>query len=227
MSKQEVKKENRDQQKKTKILEKERAQEAAEQTAKSYSSKTLRAFSAVRKSNTNLFISIREAYDALFVPGAKTDSNEMLAFNIYKLKVLTVCDRSSFNKIVSICSNDLIMNNLDRLPVAWSTLSKLDAILKTDDEATHEYFIELLDTDKINVKSTANSVVALFSDDDDDEEAAAAAESHEPVVSYDSRAFTDAQNEQIAEALEALVEVGFTIEDRAAEVEDDNEERSA
>lgn len=124
--------------------------------------KTKRVFNNVRKSNTTLFETIREAYDDIFDPEHPVASKKNLQWRRYRLEVEEFCDKSSLNKIVSICQNDLIMKNLARLPVAWSTLSTLNTLLKTDDESVAETFVEFLDTDKINVLSTAKSVSDLL-----------------------------------------------------------------
>ena len=124
--------------------------------------KTKRVFNNVRKSNTTLFETIREAYDDIFDPEHPVASKQNLQWRRYRLEVEVFCDKSSLNKIVSICQNDLIMKNLARLPVAWSTLSTLNVLLKTDDESVAETFVEFLDTDKITVTSTAKSIVDLF-----------------------------------------------------------------
>ena len=124
--------------------------------------KTKRVFNNVRKSNTTLFETIREAYDDIFDPEHPVASKKNLQWRRYRLEVEQFCDKSSLNKIVSICQNDLIMKNLARLPVAWSTLSALNVLLKTDDKSVAKNFVEFLDTDKINVLSTAKSVVDLL-----------------------------------------------------------------
>ena len=224
MNKQDQKKLQNEECSKTEALDVKRAEENAQEIAKQYSSRTKRMFKAVRKSNTNLFMSIKEAYDALYVPEAKTNSTEMLAYNHYKLEVLTVCDRSSFNKIVSICSNELIMTNLARLPVAWSTLSKLDCLLKTEDVSVHQKFIDLLDQDQINIKSTASSIAKLFALDDEEDEDAVV--SSEPVVTYDSSLFSEADLVKLDEAFDTLIALGFKIEDVAEESAEVDEETS-
>jgi hypothetical protein len=149
MNKQNQKKLKNEEMRKTAEVQAERAQKSAQEFAKPFATSTRRAFSAVRKGNTNLFVSIKEAYDALFVPEVASNSEELLPWSHYKLEVLTFCDRSSFNKIVSICQNDLIMTNLDRLPAAWSTLSKLNALLSTDDKSVAKHFIKSLDSAEI------------------------------------------------------------------------------
>jgi hypothetical protein len=221
MNKQDQKKLQREERAKTAALEAQRAVESAQETAKPFADNTKKALNAVRKSNSSLFVSIKEAYDALYVPEADTDSTEMLAFNHYKLEVLALFDRSSFNKCLRICKNDLIMSNLDRLPVAWSTLSKIDSILSSD-ESLHSVFIEMLDANEINVKSTENSVIKSFSvsDDDEEDEDADCVESTEPVVTYDSSKFSETELVKLREAFATLEELGFTIEDQSTESED-------
>jgi hypothetical protein len=123
--------------------------------------KTKRVFNNVRKSNTTLFETIREAYDALFDDAHPVSHKQNLQWRRYRLEVEEFCDKSSLNKIVSICQNDLIIKNLDRLPPAWSTLSALNVLLKTD-KSVAKTFVELLDADKINVISTAKSIVDLL-----------------------------------------------------------------
>lgn len=220
MNKQDQLKLQREERSKTAAVEAQRAVESAQETAKPFADNTKKALSSVRKSNTSLFVSIQEAYKALYVPEAKTDAPEMLAFNHYKLEVLAVFDRSSFNKCVRICKNDLIMSNLARLPVAWSTLSKLDSIL-TSDESLHSVFIEKLDANEINVQSTENSVIKSFSvTEAEEDEDADCVESTEPVVTYDSSKFTETQLVKLREAFATLEELGFTIEDQSVESED-------
>jgi len=219
MNKQETQKLQNEQNRKTAEAQKNRAQEAAQETANPFIDNTKHAYNAVRKSNTSLFVSIKEAYEALYVPEAHPDSPEMLAFTIYKSSIISVFDRSSFNKCVRICKNDLIMSNLDRLPVAWSTLSKLDSIL-TSDESLHSVFIEKLDSNEINVRSTENAVIKMFTKNDEEDEDADCVESTEPVVTYDSTKFTETQLVKLRKAFKTLEELGFTIEDQSAESED-------
>jgi len=219
MNKQETQKLQNEQNRKTAEAQKNRAQEAAQETANPFIDNTKHAYNAVRKSNTSLFVSIKEAYEALYVPEAHPDSPEMLAFTIYKHSIISVFDRSSFNKCVRICKNDLIMSNLDRLPVAWSTLSKLDSIL-TSDESLHSVFIEKLDSNEINVRSTENAVIKMFTKNDEEDEDADCVESTEPVVTYDSTKFTETQLVKLRKAFKTLEELGFTIEDQSAESED-------
>jgi hypothetical protein len=219
MNKQETKKLQNEQNRKTAEAQKNRAQELAQETANPFIDNTKHAYNAVLKSNTSLFVSIKAAYEALYVPEAHPDSPEMLAFTIYKSSIISVFDRSSFNKCVRICKNDLIMSNLDRLPVAWSTLSKLDSIL-TSDESLHSVFIEKLDSNEINVRSTENAVIKMFTKNDEEDEDADCVESTEPVVTYDSTKFTGTQLVKLRKAFKTLEELGFTIEDQSAESED-------
>ena len=219
MNKQEAKKLQNEQNRKTAEAQKNRAQEVAQETANPFIDNTKHAYNAVRKSNTSLFVSIKAAYEALYVPEAHPDSPEMLAFTIYKSSIISVFDRSSFNKCVRICKNDLIMSNLDRLPVAWSTLSKLDSIL-TSDESLHSVFIEKLDSNEINVRSTENAVIKMFTKNDEEHEDEDSVESSEPVVTYDSSKFTKTQLAKLRKAFKTLEELGFTIEDQSAESED-------
>ncbi len=220
MNKQETKKLQNEQNRKTAEAQKNRAQELAQETANPFIDNTKHAYNAVRKSNTSLFVSIKAAYEALYVPEAHPDSPEMLAFTIYKSSIISVFDRSSFNKCVRICKNDLIMSNLDRLPVAWSTLSKLDSIL-TSDESLHSVFIEKLDSNEINARSTENAVIKSFSvSDEEEDEDADCVESTEPVVTYDSTKFTETQLAKLRKAFKTLEELGFTIEDQSTESED-------
>jgi hypothetical protein len=195
-----------------------------EKLAKKYANKTKRAFSAIRKNNTTLFVSIREAYDAIFDTEHKWNTKENSAWQHYRVEVLKFCDKSSFNKIFSICQNDLIMSNLDRLPVAWSTLSTIDVLLKTDDEdeTVADLFVEYLDADKITVTSTAKSIVDLFRPETEPADPV----SEEPKITYDSSVYSDEQLEQIQEAFSILEALGFVIED-AAEVSEEVSEEEA
>jgi hypothetical protein len=222
MNKQNQKKLRNEEMRKTAEVQAERADKSAQESAKPFATSTRRAFSAVRKGNTNLFVSIKKAYDALFVPEVASNSEELLAWQHYRLEVLTFCDRSSFNKIVSICENDLIMTNLDRLPVAWSTLAKIDCLLKTDDDG--ESFIALLDSNEINVTSTASNVVALLTPETEEEEVAPS--SSDPIISYDSSLYSEEQLIEIEEALKTLESYGFVIED-VAEVSDEVSDEEA
>ena len=223
MNKQDQKQLQNEERRLTAKLEATRAVESAQETAKPFAHNTKQALNAVRKSSTTLFVSIQEAYKALYVPDAETHSAEMLAFNHYKLEVLAVFDRSSFNKCVRICQNDLIMSNLARLPAAWSTLSKIDSILTSDDEL-QSVFIELLDTNEINALSTESSVVQSFTaataDEVEEEEEEDAAESSEPVVTYNSSRFTESELLKLRKAFATLESLGFYIEDQSAESEE-------
>jgi hypothetical protein len=224
MNKQDQKQLQNDERRLTAKLEATRAVESAQETAKPFADDTKQALKAVRKSSTTLFVSIQEAYKALYVPEAKPDSAELLAFNHYKTDVLAVFDRSSFNKCVRICQNDLIMSNLARLPSAWSTLSKIDSILTSDDEL-QSVFIEWLDTHEINVLSAESSVIKSFiaataDDDEVEEEEEDAVESVEPVVSFDSSNFSDSELAKLDKALVILESLGFYVEDQSAESEE-------
>jgi hypothetical protein len=185
--------------------------------------KTKRVFNNVRKSNTTLFETIREAYDDIFDPEHPVASKQNLQWRRYRLEVEEFCDKSSLNKIVSICQNDLIMKNIDRLPVAWSTLSTLNVLLKTDDETVAETFVEFLDTDKITVTSTAKSIVDLFRPESAEE---ADPVSQEPKITYNSSVYTEDQLEQIDEAFSILEALGFVIEDIAEESQEVSEEEA-
>ena len=185
--------------------------------------KTKRVFNNVRKSNTTLFETIREAYDDIFDPEHPVASKQNLQWRRYRLEVEVFCDKSSLNKIVSICQNDLIMKNLARLPVAWSTLSTLNVLLKTDDESVAETFVEFLDTDKITVTSTAKSIVDLFRSEPAEEPDPV---SQEPKITYDSSVYTEDQLEQIDEAFSILEALGFVIEDVAEESQEVSEEEA-
>ena len=158
MNKQDIKKLKNEAKRKTADLQEKRAKEAAQPFVDS----TFGALNAIRKSNSSLFVSFKEAYDALYVPEVDPDSTEMAAFNHYRVDVLTRFDRSSFNKCLRICKNDLIMSNLDRLPVAWSTLSMLDRLLSTEDRSIAKTFVKLLDSGKIKAKSSAKCIRDLL-----------------------------------------------------------------
>ena len=173
--------------------------------------KTKRVFNNVRKSNTTLFETIREAYDDLFDSEHPVAHKQNLQWRRYRLEVEEFCDKSSLNKIVSICQNDKIMKNLDRLPVAWSTLSKLNVLLNTDDKTVAKTFIELLDADKINVISTAKSIVELLTPETDAKKQSTSL----TVVFYSDQ--IDQMNEEdrkvFEEASAALVAIGFVMKD--------------
>ena len=190
--------------------------------------KTKRVFNNVRKSNTTLFETIREAYDDIFDPEHPVASKKNLQWRRYRLEVEQFCDKSSLNKIVSICQNDLIMKNLARLPVAWSTLSALNVLLKTDDKSVAKTFVEFLDTDKINVLSTAKSIVDLFRPESAETEEAEEADpvSQEAKITYNSSVYTEDKLAQIEEALSILEALGFVIEDVAEESQEVSEEEA-
>ena len=186
---------------------------------------TKRVFKNVRKSNTTLFVTIREAYDALFDDEYPASHKQNLQWRRYRLEVEEFCDKSSLNKIVSICQNDLIMKNIDRLPIAWSTLSTLDVLLKTDDETVAETFVGFLDSAEITVSSTAKSIVALFRPEAEEAEEVDPP-SQEPKITYDSSIYTVEELEQIEEALSTLEALGFVIED-VAEVSEEEADASS
>lgn len=173
--------------------------------------KTKRVFNNVRKSNTTLFETIREAYDDLFDSEHPVAHKQNLQWRRYRLEVEEFCDKSSLNKIVSICQNDKIMKNLDRLPVAWSTLSKLNVLLNTDDKTVAKTFIQLLDADKINVISTAKSIVELLTPETEAKKQSTSL----TVVFYSDQ--IDQMNEEdrkvFEEASAALVAIGFVMKD--------------
>ena len=173
--------------------------------------KTKRVFNNVRKSNTTLFETIREAYDDLFDSEHPVAHKQNLQWRRYRLEVEEFCDKSSLNKIVSICQNDKIMKNLDRLPVAWSTLSKLNVLLNTDDKTVAKTFIQLLDADKINVISTAKSIVELLTPVTEAKKQSTSL----TVVFYSDQ--IDQMNEEdrkvFEEASAALVAIGFVMKD--------------
>ena len=133
---------------------------AAEKLAVIHARKTERVFNSVRKSNTNLFMTIRESYEAMFNEEYAVSAKENAAFRHYRIRVESFCDKSSFNKIISICKNDLIMSNLDRLPVAWSTLTKLNCALS--DKTAVARFRQCLVANTISVDLTAKQLLALL-----------------------------------------------------------------
>lgn len=186
--------------------------------------KTKRVFNNVRKSNTTLFETIREAYDDIFDPEHPVASKQNLQWRRYRLEVEEFCDKSSLNKIVSICQNDLIMKNLARLPVAWSTLSALNVLLKTDDKSVAKNFVEFLDTDKINVLSTAKSVVDLLTT-----KTAKKVSTSLTVVFYSDQIalMSEADRTTFEEASASLESIGFKMKDMCKKtVEAVNEEAS-
>lgn len=225
MNKRDQLKLQREERSKTAVLEAERADEVAKQLASEHVAKTKRVFNAMRKSNTTLFVTIREAYEAMFNTEHPASSTENAAWRHYRIDVELFCDKSSFNKIVSICKNDLIMKNIDRLPPAWSTLSVINSLLKTDDETVAETFVEFLDTDKITVTSTAKSIVDLFRPESAETEEADPV-SQDPKITYDSSNYDEDQLAQIEEALSILEPLGFVIEDIAEESQEVSEEEA-
>jgi len=184
---------------------------AAKKLAVTHARKTERVFNAMRKNNTTLFVTIREAYEAMFNEEYAASSKENAAWRHYRIDVEMFCDKSSLNKIVSICKNDLIMKNIDRLPVAWSTLSKLNTLLTTDDKRVAKTFIASLNSAKITVSSTAKSIVDLLDPETEPKKQSTSL----TVVFYSDQ--IDQMNEadrQVFEAASAaLVEIGFVMKD--------------
>ena len=187
------------------------AAEEAKKLASKHVKKTKRAFDAMRKNNTTLFFTIRDAYNALFNEEHAASSTENAAFRHYRIDVESFCDKSSFNKIISICKNDLIMKNLDRLPVAWSTLSKLNVLLKTDDKSVAKTFIKLLDKNKITVTSTATSIVELLTPKTEPKKTSSSL----TVVFYSDliNEMSEEQRTVFADACAALESLGFEMKD--------------
>ena len=173
--------------------------------------KTKRVFNNVRKSNTTLFETIREAYDDIFDPEHPVASKQNLQWRRYRLEVEVFCDKSSLNKIVSICQNDLIMKNLARLPVAWSTLSKLNVLLNTDDKTVAKTFIASLDSAKITATSTTNSIVELLTPETEPKKTPSSL----TVVFYSDviDQMNEADRKVFEEASAALVAIGFVMKD--------------
>lgn len=207
MNKQESKKLKNEQKRKTAELQEKRAKALANEHAV----KTERAFNNLRKNNSSLFVVIREAYDAMFDKDHEASSKENAAWRHYKIDCELFCDKSSFNKIVGICKNDLIMKNLDRLPVAWSTLSKLNVLLNTDDKTVAKTFTELLDSAKITATSTANSIVELLTPETE----AKKTPSSLTVVFYSDaiNLMNEKDRKVFKEASAALVAIGFKMKD--------------
>ena len=224
MDKQDVKKLKNEAKRKTAVLEAERADQAAKQLASEHVAKTKRVFNAMRKSNTTLFVTIREAYEAMFNKEHPASSKENAAWRHYRIDVELFCDKSSLNKIVSICQNDLIIKNIDRLPTAWSTLSALNTLLKTDDKSVAKNFVEFLDTDKITVTSTAKSIVDLLTT-----KTAKKVSTSLTVVFYsDQIALMSEEDRTVFEEASASLEsIGFVMKDMCKKtVEAVNEEAS-
>lgn len=225
MNKQQTKKLANEAKRKTAEVEAKRAKAAAKEAAQPFVESTFGALNAVRKSNSGLFVSIKEAYDALYVPEAKPDSAEMAAFNHYRIDVLTRFERSSFNKCLRICKNDLIMSNLDRLPVAWSTLSMLDRLLSAGDRSIAETFIELLDSGKITSISSAKSIFELLTPESEAKKYPTSL----TVVFYSDQIalMNEADRQTFEEASAALETIGFVMKDMSKKtVEAVNEEAS-
>lgn len=221
MNKQETKKLKNEAKRKTAELQEKRAKEAAVPFVES----TFDALNAVRKSNSSLFVSIKEAYDALYVPEAKSDSAEMAAFNHYRVDVLTRFDRSSWNKCLRICKNDLITSNLDRLPVAWSTLSVLDRLLSTEDRSIAKTFIKLLDSGKITTSSSAKSIVDLLTPESESKKTPTTL----TVVFYSTQIALMSEEDRtiFEEASASLESIGFVMKDMSKKTKEAaNEEAS-
>jgi hypothetical protein len=184
---------------------------------------TKRVFKNVRKSNTTLFVTIREAYDALFDDEYPASHKQNLQWRRYRLEVEEFCDKSSLNKIVSICQNDLIMKNIDRLPIAWSTLSTLDVLLKTDDETVAKTFVKFLDSEEITVTSTAKSIVDLLTT-----KTGKKASTSLTIVFYSNQIALMSEEDRtiFEEASASLAAIGFKMKDMCKKTKEVKEEAS-
>ena len=126
---------------------------------------TVEGFENYNDARGNLFDKIRESLEIL--DGQKNPSKaekeykSKLAPNGEDRKKTTdgVVDRSTLNKIIKICRNDVIVENLYRLPESWGTL----AYLATEEVAV--ILEELIDQKAIGVSfslSECKEAVAAF-----------------------------------------------------------------
>ena len=167
-------------------------------------------------------MTIREAYEDLFDSEHSVASKKNLQWRRYRLEVEQFCDKSSLNKIVSICQNELIMKNIDLLPVAWSTLSALNVLLKTD-KSVAKTLVELLDADKINVTSTAKSIVDLLTTKTDKKTSTSLT-----IVFYSNQIALMSEEDRtiFEEASASLAAIGFKMKDMCKKTKEVKEEAS-
>ena len=95
---------------------------------------------ATKKSSKKMFAIFLEARSELNIKDFKTFQESI------------DLDRSSINKMSKITEHPAIIDNLDRLPFAWSTLYAL--VKLTDDQV-----LELIETKAIDCRSTKSEVV--------------------------------------------------------------------
>lgn len=190
---------------------------------KPYARKTVTQFNKVRKNNTSLFDSIQIAYVDLY---ENAEDKKKLDWREYKLAVERVCDKSTLNKIVRICRNNIVMSNLDKLPLSWATLSKVVVAIEDKDSGAERTttLLDKISEEEITASSTAKEIIDLLIPPVENQDAV----STEPVVKFDSSNYSDEELEKLNEAIDVLESLGFTIEDKATEsVESDDVEDAA
>lgn len=190
---------------------------------KPYARKTVTQFNKVRKNNTSLFDSIQIAYVDLY---ENPEDKKKLDWREYKLAVERVCDKSTLNKIVRICRNNIVMSNLDKLPLSWATLSKVVVAIEDKDSGAERTttLLDKISEEEITASSTAKEIIDLLIPPVENQDAV----STEPVVKFDSSNYSDEELEKLNEAIDVLESLGFTIEDKATEsVESDDVEDAA
>ena len=190
---------------------------------KPYARKTVTQFNKVRKNNTSLFDSIQIAYVDLY---ENSEDKKKLDWREYKLAVERVCDKSTLNKIVRICRNNIVMSNLDKLPLSWATLSKVVVAIEDKDSGAERTttLLDKISEEEITASSTAKEIIDWLIPPVENQDVV----STEPVVKFDSSNYSDEELEKLNEAIDVLESLGFTIEDKATEsVESDDVEDAA
>lgn len=192
-------------------------------TFRPYARKTVSQFKKVRKNNASLFESIRSAHVDLY---ENSEDKKKLDWREYKLAVERVCDKSTLNKIVRICRNNIVMSNLDKLPLSWATLSKVVVAIEDKDSGAERTttLLDKISEEEITASSTAKEIIELLIPPVENQDVV----STEPVVKFDSSNYSDEELKKLNEAIDVLESLGFTIEDKATEsVESDDVEDAA
>jgi len=157
-----------------------------------------------RASNRNVFDVVKQTYDAL-----QQEKPEYL--KAYKL--LVDMDRSTINKIIKIVSNDIIMSNLDKLPVSWGTLCLLTSL--KDDKLQ-----SLIDAKTIT-KSSTQSEIRLVKDgnnNSDDGYVTTTAYPNFMVIDLNVLSLNKKDRLKVEGLLSELTDYGFEIDGVAKEV---------
>lgn len=149
-----------------------------------------KAVRAYRKGSQTLFNAIFNAWQELKGPDFK------------KFKVQVDCDDSTINKTIKIAECEWVMENLDRLPIAWSTLS----VIATNYEANGRKLEQALEEGDLNRKSTAKQVRELL-------DSPKPIKSSGSTISYRPEDFSEEQQARLKEICKELRETfGFKID---------------